>query len=195
MTLCFQDDEDTITVYQAYSEQIASAAVEKQRLSASPAFLPARMTWIKPSWAWMMYRSGYSYKDKNQTRILALRLKHHDFHDILRQAVVTNHHGPLMGDEKLKSVRVQWDPERDIRLGVLPYRSIQIGLKGEASEKLVDMIVGIEDVTMKARALKKALEEREMSESELARLGLVPPESVYDTPEDLRRLLLMTEVQ
>ncbi|KAI0166492.1 hypothetical protein GGR57DRAFT_496755 [Xylariaceae sp. FL1272] len=190
-TLYLQDDKDTITVYQAYSEQIASAAVEQQRLSASPAFLPARMTWIKPSWAWMMYRSGYSYKDKNQARLLALRLKHDDFHNILRQAIVTNNHGKLKEDEKLKLVRVQWDPERDIRLGVLPYRSIQIGLKGEASEKLADMIVGIEDVTMKARDLKEALDEASLSHDKLEQLGLVPHESAYALPEDLIDILKM----
>jgi len=48
-------DEDTITVYQAYSEEIAIPAVKEQRLSASPKFSGARMTWIKPSWCWMMY--------------------------------------------------------------------------------------------------------------------------------------------
>jgi len=47
-------DEDTITVYQAYSAEIAIAAVQEQRLSASPKFSGTRMTWIKPSWCWMM---------------------------------------------------------------------------------------------------------------------------------------------
>ena len=48
-------DDDTITVYQAYSSTIATAAVENQMLSASPAFKFNRMTWVKPSWCWMMY--------------------------------------------------------------------------------------------------------------------------------------------
>lgn len=48
-------DEDTITVYQAYSASIAIPAVKEQCLSASPDFqLGTRMTWIKPSWCWMM---------------------------------------------------------------------------------------------------------------------------------------------
>jgi len=51
-------DEETITVYQAYSSAIALAAVTEQRLSASPEFSGSRMTWIKPSWCWMMYRYG-----------------------------------------------------------------------------------------------------------------------------------------
>lgn len=48
-------DEDTITVYQAYSASIAIPAVKEQSLSASPDFqVGSRMTWIKPSWCWMM---------------------------------------------------------------------------------------------------------------------------------------------
>ena len=47
-------DEDTITVYQAYSAEIADPAVKEQRLTASPQFSGTRMTWIKPSWCWMM---------------------------------------------------------------------------------------------------------------------------------------------
>ena len=53
-------DSETITVYQAYSVGIASAAVEAQKLSASSKFKPTRMTWIKPSWCWMMYLSPSS---------------------------------------------------------------------------------------------------------------------------------------
>lgn len=48
-------DDETITVYQAYSSSIAIPAVKEQRLNASPDFLLGRMTWIKPSWCWMMY--------------------------------------------------------------------------------------------------------------------------------------------
>ncbi len=30
------------------------------------------MTWIKPSFLWMMYRAGWGYKDAGQSRILAI---------------------------------------------------------------------------------------------------------------------------
>ena len=43
-------DSHTITIYQAYSEEIAGPAVREQKLSASPLFKPTRFTWIKPSW-------------------------------------------------------------------------------------------------------------------------------------------------
>jgi hypothetical protein len=48
-------DDETITVYQAYSAAIAIPAVKEQKLSASPEFKRGRMTWVKPSWCWMMY--------------------------------------------------------------------------------------------------------------------------------------------
>jgi hypothetical protein len=39
-------DEQTITVYQAYSAEIAVAAVQHQKLNASRAFSVDRMTWV-----------------------------------------------------------------------------------------------------------------------------------------------------
>lgn len=60
-------DEETITVYQAYNSEIASAAVQKQKLCASPHFRLARMTWIKPSWCWMMYARGIHIKIRTKS--------------------------------------------------------------------------------------------------------------------------------
>lgn len=103
-------NDTTITVYQAYKESIAKAAVETQKLNASPDFKPGRMTWIKPSWAWMMYRSGYSFKDPGQSRILALRMKHQYFIDLLERGVLSSHvQKPEPGEKREKSsdVRVQ----------------------------------------------------------------------------------------
>ncbi|KAA8634698.1 hypothetical protein SMACR_00820 [Sordaria macrospora] len=50
------------------------------------------MTWIKPSLAWMLYLSGYSYKDPGQERILAIKMKREDFLGLLGRGVLT--HGP-----------------------------------------------------------------------------------------------------
>lgn len=47
------DDEGT-TVYQAFNAEIAKAAVETQKLDASPLYR-TRMSWIKPSWCWILY--------------------------------------------------------------------------------------------------------------------------------------------
>ncbi|PTB66979.1 hypothetical protein BBK36DRAFT_1140740 [Trichoderma citrinoviride] len=197
-------DKDHITVYQAYKPSIASAAVKHQKLNASKDFNPSRMTWIKPSWCWMMYRSGYSYKDDNQSHILALKMKKEHFLDLLRQGVLSTHpseHARVdkestnkTAHERPSDVRIQWDPERNARLEALPYRSIQIGIPPSLSTNWADeWIVGIEDVTERARALKKVLEEEpDVGEDELVMRGLVPEETPVDVPDDILTRLEMT---
>ena len=187
-------DDDTITVYQAYPQAIAGPAVKEQRLSASPAFSHTRITWIKPSWAWMMYRCGYSYKDSGQERVLAIRMKHERFRQLLSLGVVC-HGQRLSAEERGKGVRVQWDPERTPNLDALPYRSIQVGISGEVGRVWADeWIVGIQDVTERARRLREVLEnEGGMELKELVKRGLVPEERSYDIPKDLRNILQMDE--
>merc|ERR1719319_763359 len=67
-------DEEGVYFYQAYQDSIASWAVEHQAFGG-PDFKPARMTWIKPSLAWMLYRSGYGTKH-GQTNVLKVKLPH-----------------------------------------------------------------------------------------------------------------------
>ncbi|KAL8823623.1 MAG: hypothetical protein Q9191_005688 [Dirinaria sp. TL-2023a] len=189
-------DTETITLYQAYCAEIAIPAVKEQRLCASPRFSFGRMTWIKPSWCWMMYRSGYSHKDPHQTHILALSMTHENFAKLLSEAVVlSNHGGPLSKEARSKEVRVQWDPERDFKLGVLPYRSIQIGISGEIVKKWVEnWIEKIEDVTHRARELKAAVDEEVVDAEALAQKGLLPVEREYDVSEQLREILEMNVI-
>jgi hypothetical protein len=187
-------DSETITVYQAYSEPIALAAVTHQKLNASPDFKMGRMTWIKPSWCWMMYRSGYSFKDSRQSHILALKMRHADFERLLREAVVC-HGQTLSAEERGRNVRVQWDPERGPRLEVRGWRSIQIGISGETARWWVsEGIVGIEDVTERARDLKSVLDgARERGENvgveELVERGLVPREREFVVSEEIRKIV------
>ncbi|KAI0141489.1 hypothetical protein BJ166DRAFT_541668 [Pestalotiopsis sp. NC0098] len=122
-------DDETITVYQAYSAAIASEAVARQRLDASPLFRPGRMTWIKPSWCWMMYRCGYSHKDAGQARVLALRMRRGNFLGLLERAVLTTEGAGGSAAGAGAEVKVQWDPERSAGLDRLEYRSIQIGIR------------------------------------------------------------------
>jgi hypothetical protein len=51
---------ETIVVYQAYASLIADAALAAGTF-VTP-FKRERMTWIKPSFLWMMYRSGWATK-------------------------------------------------------------------------------------------------------------------------------------
>jgi len=53
---------------------------------------------------------------------------------------------------KRAPARVQWDPERDLRLCPLTYRSLQLGLSGGAVGRYTDeWTVAISDVTPFAR--------------------------------------------
>jgi len=195
-----QYDKETITVYQAYNANIADAAVKAQKLNASPQFRPTRMTWVKPSWCWVNYRAGYSYKDRNQERILAIKMSHEGFLELLQTANV-NHTKANLGDmtrergTKAMNVMVQWDPERSPRLGRLGYRSIQVGIPGGLVSKWIDeWIVKIEDVTETARALKKTLDEdKVIGLKDLIARELMPQERPYEVPADLREQLRMTE--
>ena len=121
-------------------------------------------------------------------------MKHEHFRQLLFEAAVTEgQKGGLMAEERAKRVRVQWDPERSPRIGMLDYRSIQIGISGKLSSTWAnEWVVEIEDVTERAKMLKTAIEEDAKIEvGELVKRGLVPEERVYEVPDELRRVLKM----
>ncbi|KAF2761803.1 hypothetical protein EJ05DRAFT_185488 [Pseudovirgaria hyperparasitica] len=193
----------TITLYQAYPSTIATPAVQAQRLSASPSFSLSRMTWIKPSWAWMLYRAGYSYKDPGQERILALTMQREYLWGMLRTARLSTHSAAgavdkgeagseVEGGKKGGVVVVQWDPERDVWLRRLGWRSVQIGVpRGMSGTWAEEGILEIEDVTDRARELKRVIDEGNVTIEALVEKGLVPKEEVIDVPEDIRKILAM----
>lgn len=145
-------DRNTIVVYQAYRDEIGKSAVKSKRFS--PPFSFNRMTWIKPSFLWMMERCGYGQK-AGQECILAIRIKRSAWEYALSQAVLTHpEKGVYQSGEEWKAlinkatVNVQWDPERNIRGGKLDYRSIQVGISRHLIEEYNnDWIVDIEDYT------------------------------------------------
>lgn len=144
--------EDTIRVYQAYNEVIADEAVKKGTFGNS--FKMDRMTWIKPSFLWMMYRCGWGTKE-NQERVLAIDIRRDAFDYLVQNAVISSYKEDMgisfsEWKEQIKQseIRCQWDPERDIHGNPLDYRSIQLGLRGEAVKKYVrEWIVTITDIT------------------------------------------------
>jgi len=155
-------DDKTIRVYQAYSDAIADSAIKHQTF-ASPPFKMERMTWIKPSFLWMMYRSGWGMKDEGQKRILAIDISREGFEWALAHSC-PSHRDPALSDEEWKQlkekspVRIQWDPERDVFLNPLPHRAIQIGLSGEAVERYAsEWIQQITDVTELAHDIHSSL--------------------------------------
>ena len=157
-------DEEGVYVYQAYSDAIADYAL-KHKMFGGPAWKPTRMTWIKPSFAWMLYRSGYSTKT-GQNRILKIKLSHQSIAHLLSQCNLTHTDEATIvksSKEEKGNGRVQWDPERDLYQSekkeprrMLRTRAIQIGLSGPLSEWYVNNIISIEEVTDLAHNAKVA---------------------------------------
>lgn len=134
--------EDTIILYQAYNDSIANYAVSNQTFKHCPDFNTTRMTWLKPNFLWMMYRSGWATKP-NQERILAITVKKGDFNEILRKSVSTAE----VRSEK-PDVRLQWDPDHDPFGEKLQRRAIQIGIRGNVLDTFLSQhIVSICDIT------------------------------------------------
>ncbi|MEU2122220.1 DUF4291 domain-containing protein [Nocardia niwae] len=152
-------DEHTIVVYQAYSAEIAEPAVAAGTFVAP--FRRERMTWIKPSFLWMIYRCGWASKP-GQERVLAITITRSGFEWALAHACLSHYERTLFPDrevwaERLRAspVRLQWDPERDLALRPLSYRSLQVGLGDIAVDHYLDhWITGIRDVTGDVRQLR-----------------------------------------
>ena len=151
-------DEETIRVYQAYDQIIAEEAVRLGTFGSH--FSMSRMTWIKPSFLWMMYRCGWAKKEK-QEHVLAIDIKRSGFDEAVRNAVISSYQADSgiakaewQALVKASDVRVQWDPEKDVDGNDLPYRSIQIGLRGQAVYDYVNKwIVRITDITDRVKEL------------------------------------------
>ncbi len=172
--------KETIRVYQAFSNEIANSALEFNTFK-SPPFKLERMTWIKPSFLWMMYRSGYATKEENQKRILALDISREGFEWALNNSCLSSKPIDMSqeqwGDYKRNTpVRVQWDPERDIFMSPLPYRAIQIGLSGIAVDYYISQwIINITDITPFVASLHQLIQTGKMTEA----LQLLPREIPY----------------
>jgi hypothetical protein len=179
-------DDDTVTVYQAYSPAIAVPAVRAGRFV--PPFKRERMTWIKPSFLWMMYRCGWATKP-GQEHVLAVSITRAGFEWALANAALSHYERDLHPDRvtwqrelKRAPVRVQWDPERDLRLRELPYRSLQLGLGGAAVPLYADeWTTGITDVTGLVREIRGHLDDND----ETRAAALLPLERPYPLPEQI----------
>ncbi|WP_405060284.1 DUF4291 domain-containing protein [Kribbella sp. NBC_01505] len=146
-------DDDTIAVYQAYAPEIAVPALAAQTFVAPFGF--SRMTWIKPSFLWMAYRSGWATKP-GQTRVLRIHLKRSGFEWALANSSLSHYDRTQHADKAAwraelaaAPVRIQWDPEQTLTLTPQPeVRSLQLGLSGPAVTHYVnDWITRIEDAT------------------------------------------------
>ncbi|MFE9960378.1 DUF4291 domain-containing protein [Micromonospora sp. NPDC005299] len=177
---------DTITVYQAYPPQVALPAVAAGRFVAP--FKRDRMTWIKPSFLWMMYRCGWATKP-GQERVLSIDITREGFEWALARACLSHYDRDVHGDKttwsrqlKTSPVRVQWDPERTLHLEALPYRSLQVGLSGEAVDRYVDdWIVAVTDITPTVHRVRELLRIND----EQSAAAHLPVEHVYPLPAQI----------
>lgn len=171
--------ETQVVVYQAYSATIARFAVENQYLGG-PSFSYSRMSWIKPNFLWMMYRSGWASKE-NQERVLALWLNQTAFEEILSQAVFStftagNYASPDAWKQELaaKNVRLQWDPDHSPYGGKLTRRALQLGLKNATLEQFgKHQVTLIEDITSFVQQQRAHVDNRQLAQL------IVPKERVY----------------
>jgi uncharacterized protein DUF4291 len=183
-------DARTVTVYQAYSSAIAEPAIATGRF-VSP-FKLDRMTWIKPSFLWMMYRCGWGTKP-NQERVLAISITRVGFEWALSYSSLSHHdpavyasHTEWAEHKKTTPVRVQWDPERSLLLKPLHHRAIQIGLAGAAARHYVeDWTVGITDITALAHEIHDLVAAGDLT----AAGNKLPAERPYPLSDSLKAVI------
>ncbi|MEN8221492.1 MAG: DUF4291 domain-containing protein [Pseudomonadota bacterium] len=173
-------DDDTIIVYQAYRLSIGNFALKNGYFGGY--FKYTRMSWIKPNFLWMMYRSGWGIKE-DQEIILAIRLRREFFDELLSLAVPSSYSNRMKETqgswkEKIKtsSVRLQWDPDHNPIGNKVERRAIQLGLRDNALEsygkKEAIEIINMSDFVAEQRENKKDLS------------LLIPRERVY-VPENI----------
>jgi hypothetical protein len=177
-------NENTLRVYQAFSDEIANSALRRGTF-VSPPFSMTRMTWIKPSFLWMMYRSGWGFKDERQTRILAMDITKAGFDWALAHSCESHPEASVTMEawKRIKEqtpVRVQWDPERNLHFTPLAHRAIQIGLSKEAVGLYVnEWIQAITDVTALAHSIHDLVKIGEVEKAS----SLLPVERPYSAAD------------
>jgi hypothetical protein len=189
--LLVASDDAGVTVYQAFKPAIAEEAIRLGTFGRG--FTLDRMTWIKPSFGWMLYRSHYATAHR-QERVLRITLTHEGFTTVLGQGVPTSFDPTLFASESewrralaRSDVRYQWDPDRDLRLRRLGRRALQLGIRGATVRAYVrDWIIAIEDVTALAHDVRHAVETRARD------LPAVPNEWPYPLGPALRATLGMS---
>lgn len=183
-------DDEGVWVYQAFSPLIVQKALEKGTFGEG--FKMERMTWIKPSFGWMLYRCGYAMKPE-QEAVLKIKLSHEGFRTILSRAVPSTFEPALFADQsdwqravKTSDVRYQWDPDRTLRGARMERRAIQLGLSGQTVHQYVkEWILSLEEVTELAHTIGERVKNKR------ADLPPVPEERAYPVDDTLRQRLMM----
>jgi len=173
-----QYDKQSIIVYQAYRPSIGKFAARHGYFGDQ--FRLTRMSWIKPNFLWMMYRSDWGTK-WGQEVILAIRIKRQFFEMLLEQAVPSGYDPDLYENQGIwkqalesSPVRLQWDPDHDPGGTALKRRSIQLGLReGILDQYARDAIIEMTDISDFVESQRIYATKKEYSKL------LTPTEQVY----------------
>ncbi|QDU55896.1 hypothetical protein Pan181_20940 [Aeoliella mucimassa] len=153
------------------------------------------MTWIKPSFLWLMQRSNWASKS-GQERILAVRISRQGWEQALRLGSLTSftpavhaHVDAWRTEFSQSQVHVQWDPERSLRGKKLEHRSLQVGISRHLIRNYVEhWIQEITDYTSRVKKIRQLCLQGDYSRAN----RLLPPERGYELPDDLAQRLAMT---
>ncbi|CAM5405946.1 hypothetical protein SALBM311S_11496 [Streptomyces alboniger] len=129
-----------------------------------------------------------------QDTVLAVEISRDGFEPALRHACLSSYVRGVHADRaawqrqlKRAPARVQWDPERDLRLRPLPHRSLQIGFSGEAVRRYADeWTVAIRDVTPLAHEIHALVSDGDLDSA----ARLLPPERPYPVGDEVLAHLL-----
>lgn len=182
-----QFDHDSIVIYQAFKDSIAAYAVANQRFGGED-YEFNRMTWLKPSFLWMMYYSGWA-KKQDQENVLAIRIGRNGFDEILRQAVMSTFYKDIYENNaswkkqvEQADVQLQWEPYHDLIGNMTDRKAVKIGIKGDILQRYnEEWILNIENVTSYVKQQQQFILSHQLQWVEL------PKERVY-TPNDLTLL-------
>ena len=171
-------DDTTVVVYQAYRPSIGHHAATHGRFGGEFSF--ERMSWIKPNFLWMMFRSGWGTKP-DQEVTLAVHLRREGFDAILAEAVHSGYAPEVyptrdawQTEVKRSNVRLQWDPDHAPGGTPVERRAVQLGLRASVLRRYA------EEWTVKIADLAESVEEQR--EHRLSRdhgLLVTPREEVY----------------
>lgn len=172
-----QFDEEGVIVYQAYRPAIGHFAATHGYFGGDH-FSLNRMSWIKPNFLWMMYRSGWGQKE-GQEVVLAVKIKREAFDTILANAVWSTYNPDLYPTEKdwkravsSSNVRLQWDPDHSPTGGKLARKAIQLGLRGDVLELYArEWIISVENIS-------EFVYEQHQNLGDFSQL-IVPSETIY----------------
>ncbi|MES2460529.1 MAG: DUF4291 domain-containing protein [Armatimonadota bacterium] len=183
-------DDYSIVVYQAFSDAIADAALASG-MFVTP-FSYNRMTWVKPSFLWLMERSNWGAKP-GQERTLAIRICRSGWDEALALGVLTHPipkiHKTVEDWNRLfeaATVHVQWDPERDLRGVTQSNYSIQVGISRHLIERYVnEWVLEITDLTADVRKMRNLIRAGRAGQAK----SFLPPERIYPvSPETAKRI-------